>query len=308
MISSTSRRRRADAPPTPPLVAEFLAALRAERGCAANTIEAYRRDLQAYVGFLADRGAGGPIEAGVATVREYLESLAGRGLASSSRARAVSALRGWYRFLKLEGRLANDPTELLEAPRGWKKLPRFLSAAEVERLLAHPDRDSPAGLRDAVLLELLYDCGLRVSELAALRLDQVDLEAWVLRVRGKGGRDRVVPFGEAGRATLAAYLDRGRPRGHAGNPHLFPGPRGGHLTRQRLWQIVRHHVRGSGITRAVSPHALRHSFATHLLDNGADLRAVQVLLGHADISTTQIYTHVSGERLRRIHARHHPRA
>jgi integrase/recombinase XerD len=308
VTSSTSRRRPADSPPAEPLVTDFLAAIRAERGRAANTIEAYRRDLGAYVGFLADRGAGGPLAAGVATVREYLGWLARRGLASSSRARAIAALRGWYRFLKLEGRLADDPTELVESPRGWKRLPRFLSAAEVERLLAHPDRNSPAGLRDAALLELLYDCGLRVSELAALRVDHVDLEAWVLRVRGKGGRDRLVPFGEAGRATLAAYLDRGGACRRAGNPYLFPGPRGGHLTRQRLWQIVRHHVRGSGITRAVSPHALRHSFATHLLDNGADLRAVQVLLGHADISTTQIYTHISQERLRRIHARHHPRA
>ena len=300
--------RRTDQTPIDPLVVDFLAALRAERGCAANTIEAYRRDLRAYVGFLADHGIGGPRAAGVAAVREYLGWLAGRGLASATRARALAALRGLYRFLRLEGQLAEDPTELLESPRGWKKLPRFLSAAEVERLLDHPDRSSAAGLRDAALLELLYDCGLRVSELAGLRLDQIDLEAWVLRVRGKGGRDRLVPFGEAGRATLVAYLDRGAPRRVDGNPHLFPGPRGGHLTRQRLWQIVRQHVRGSGITRAVSPHALRHSFATHLLDNGADLRAVQVLLGHADISTTQIYTHLSRERLRRVHARHHPRA
>jgi integrase/recombinase XerD len=297
-------------PPPDPLVADFLDALAVERRLAANTVAAYRRDLALYGAFLADRGVDGPLVAGVGVVREYLGWLADRQLSSSSRARNLAALRGFYRFLRLEGRLDADPTECVESPRGWKKLPRFLSAGEVERLLEHPDRSTPAGLRDALLLELLYDCGLRISELAGLRLDQIDLESWVLRVRGKGEKDRLVPFGEAGRASIIAYCAaaRGVSRRAAGNPHLFPGARGGHLTRQRAWQVVRKHLRGAGITRAVSPHSLRHSFATHLLDNGADLRAVQLLLGHADISTTQIYTHLSRERLRKVHARCHPRA
>jgi integrase/recombinase XerD len=296
--------------PTDPVVAEFLDSLRVERRLAANTVAAYRRDLSRYGVFLAGRGIAGPLAAPAPAVRDYAGWLAGTGLSAASRARHLAALRGLYRFLRLEGRVEADPTELVESPRGWKKLPRFLSADEVERLLAHPDRARPAGLRDALLLELLYDCGLRVSELVGLRLDSVDLESWTLRVRGKGGKDRLVPFGEAARETLVAYLEgaRGASRRAAGNPHLFPGLRGGHLTRQRAWQVVASHLRGAGIRRAISPHSLRHSFATHLLDNGADLRAVQLLLGHADISTTQIYTHLSRERLRQVHRRHHPRA
>jgi len=295
--------------PLDPLLADFLASLRIERQLAANTVEAYGRDLGRYTGFLADRGAG-PLEVGVVHVRGYLEWLAGSGLAAASRARSLAALRSYYRFLRLEGRIAADPTEFLETPRGLKKLPRYLSSEEVERLLAHPDRGSRTGARDALLLALLYDCGLRVSELAGLRIDQVDLESWLIRVRGKGDKERFVPFGEEARAAIIAYLSGSRraPRQAGGNDHLFPGARGGHLTRQRAWQVVKAHLRGAGVTQAVSPHTLRHSFATHLLDNGADLRAVQLLLGHADISTTQIYTHLSRERLRKVHSRHHPRA
>jgi integrase/recombinase XerD len=292
-----------------PLLADFLDALRGERRMAANTVAGYARDLRRYVVFLARRGGRGPLTADVGVLREHLAWLAERGLAASSRARCLSALRGWYRFLRLEGRLERDPTEFIDSPRGWKRLPRHLSGEEVERLLAQPDRRTRTGRRDALLLALLYDCGLRVSELAGLRLDQVDVEAWLIRVRGKGGKERLVPFGEAAREQIIAYLaqSRGETRRAAGSRHLFPGVRGGHLTRQREWQVVKAHLAGAGVTRAVSPHTLRHSFATHLLDNGADLRAVQVLLGHADISTTQIYTHLSQERLRRVHARCHPR-
>jgi integrase/recombinase XerD len=300
----------AGTPSPDPILTDFLDALRAERRLARNTVEAYGRDLGRFLGFLAGRGRGGPIGAGVDDLRAYLGWLSGRGLASSSRARNLAAVRALYRFLRLEGRVAADPTEVIESPRGWKKLPQFLSGAEVEALLAQPDRGTPAGMRDALLLELLYDCGFRVSEVAALRLDRIDLESWLIRVEGKGGKERFVPFGEEALDALHRYLDgaRGRGRRAAGNPHLFPGARGGHLTRQRAWQIVKARVRACGIAKHVSPHTLRHSFATHLLDNGADLRAVQMLLGHADISTTQIYTHLSQERLRRVHARHHPRA
>jgi integrase/recombinase XerD len=292
------------------VLADFLDSLRVERRLAANTVAAYSRDVRRYAEFLAERGLGGPPEADLFAVRGYLEWLAGSGLAAASRARGLAAVRSLYRFLRLEGRIDRDPTEFLETPRGAKKLPRHLSGAEVERLLAQPERSTRMGRRDALLLALLYDCGLRVSELVGLRLDQVDPEAWLLRVRGKGGKERFVPFGEESRAAIVAYLAESRnASGRArGNRHLFPGARGGHLTRQRAWQIVKAHLRGAGVIRAVSPHTLRHSFATHLLDNGADLRAVQLLLGHADISTTQIYTHLSRERLRKAHARHHPRA
>lgn len=293
-----------------PLIGDFLDYLRVERRLAANSVEAYGRDLGRYAGFLSTSGSVGLPEVDVALLREYLAWLAQSGLAAASRARSLAAVRAFYRFLLLEGRIGQDPTEYLESPRGWKKLPRYLSGDEVERLLAHPDRGTRTGLRDALLLALLYDCGLRVSELAALRLEQLDLESWLIRVRGKGDKERFVPFGEEARAVILAYLSqsRGRSRRAGGNNHLFPGARGGHLTRQRAWQIVKAHLVGAGVSRSVSPHTLRHSFATHLLDNGADLRAVQLLLGHADISTTQIYTHLSQERLHKVHAKYHPRA
>lgn len=293
-----------------PLIGEFLDYLRGERRLAANSVEAYDRDLRRYAGFLSTRGPVGLTEVGIALLREYLAWLARRGLAVSSRARGLAAVRAFYRFLVLDGRIDQDPTASLETPRGWNKLPRYLSGEEVERLLAHPDRSTRVGLRDALLLALLYDCGLRVSELAALRISQLDLEVWLIRVRGKGEKERFVPFGEEARAAILAYLSRSRglSRRAGGNKHLFPGVRGGHLTRQRAWQIVKAHLAGAGVAQSVSPHTLRHSFATHLLDNGADLRAVQLLLGHADISTTQIYTHLSQERLRQVHLKCHPRA
>ena len=243
-------------------------------------------------------------------MREYLGWLAERGLAASSRARGLAAVRAFYRFLLLEGRIGQDPTEYPGSAAGLEKAAPVSQRRGGRALLAHPDSGTRMGLRDALLLALLYDCGLRVSELAALRLEQLDLESWLIRVRGKGDKERFVPFGEEARAAILAYLTRSRglsPRA-GGNGHLFPGARGGHLTRQRAWQIVKAHLVGAGVARSVSPHTLRHSFATHLLDNGADLRAVQLLLGHADISTTQIYTHLSQERLRAVHTKYHPRA
>jgi len=303
MADDNARRRE-------PLIGEFLDYLRVERRLAANSVEAYGRDLRRFAGFLSARGAAGLSGFDVALLREYLAWLSQYGLAASSRARGLAAVRAFSRFLLLDGRVEQDPTEFLEAPRGWKKLPRYLNGEEVERLLAHPDPGTRMGLRDALLLALLYDCGLRVSELATLRLEQLDLESWLIRVRGKGDKERLVPFGAAARAAIIAYRSRSRDltRRAGGNSHLFPGVRGGHLTRQRVWQIVKAHLVGAGVARSVSPHTLRHSFATHLLDNGADLRAVQLLLGHADISTTQIYTHLSQERLRKVHAKCHPRA
>jgi integrase/recombinase XerD len=204
--------------------------------------------------------------------------------------------------MKLEGLTERDPTEWIESPRGWKRLPPYLSSEEVEKILGNPDLNRPSGLRDALILELLYDCGLRVSELAALKVEDLDMEAGLVRVRGKGGKERFVPFGEEAREVLDRYLEEAGPV-----PYLLPGRFGGHLTRQGIWKIVKRCLRLSGIAKEVSPHTLRHSFATHLLNNGADLRAVQMMLGHADISTTQIYTHLSQERLKKVHRRFHPR-
>ncbi len=289
---------------------DFLDSLRVERRLSDNTVRSYGRDLALFRAFLESEGSRAPTEARREDVQRFLRWLARRGLAPRSRARVLSALRTFYRFLRLEGKAERDPTEWVEAPKGWAKLPRFLTSQEVEALLASPDRSRPRGLRDALLLELLYDCGLRVSELAGLRLGQVDLEGWLVRVEGKGGKERYIPFGEEAAEVLKGYLDGARHElpGHAGSPYLFPGTRGRHLTRQGIWKIVKRHLRGAGVAREVSPHTLRHSFATHLLNNGADLRAVQMMLGHADISTTQIYTHLSRERLKKIHRQYHPRA
>jgi len=283
---------------------EFLDSLRVERHLAENTVRSYERDLTLYGTFLVLRGVPDPSEASHDHLRAYLGWLAGRGLAPRSRARNLSALRSFYRFLRLEERTEQDPTEGIESPRGWKKLPRFLSSEEVESLLASPDRKSATGLRDAVLFELLYDCGLRVSELATLGSDAVDLESMLLKVRGKGGKERYVPFGEEALEVLRLYREK---RQEVGDEYLFPGRSCGHLTRQAVWKIIKRHLEASGIRQNVSPHTLRHSFATHLLNNGADLRAVQMMLGHADISTTQIYTHVTRERLKKVHRKYHPR-
>lgn len=288
---------------------EFLDALRVERRLAENTVRSYGRDLALFGLFLREQGSVSPLSAGHRDLQEYLGWLAARRLSARSRARNLSALRAFYRFLRLEGVTESDPTEWIESPRGWKKLPRYLTGREVESLLGSPDRATATGLRDAVILELLYDCGLRVSELASLRVGDVDLEAWLVRVRGKGGRERFIPYGEEARETLASWFALGRSGtgGRGAVAYLLPGRSSGHLTRQGIWKIVKRHLRISGLPGNLSPHSLRHSFATHLLNNGADLRAVQMMLGHADISTTQIYTHLSRERLKKVHRTFHPR-
>ena len=298
----------APSPPSP--YEDFLDSLRAERRLSENTVRSYGRDLALFRDFLRSGGDTCPTAADRDQVRQFLQWLARRGLAPRSRARVLSALRSFYRFLRLEGRVLEDPTEWVESPKGWKRLPRVLSSLDVEALLRQPDRSSARGLRDALILELLYDCGLRVTELAGLRVGDVDLEGWLLRVQGKGGKERYVPFGEEAAEVLKGYLAGPRQSllKEAESPFLLPGARGGRLTRQGIWKIVKRHLGGAGVVRQVSPHTLRHSFATHLLANGADLRAVQVMLGHADISTTQIYTHLSQERLKKVHRKFHPRA
>jgi integrase/recombinase XerD len=220
------------------------------------------------------------------------------------------AVRGFFAYLLAEGVLAEDPSAHLDSPRVWRSLPKVLSFAEVEALLAAPDRSDPRGSRNAAMLEVLYATGLRVSELVQLRLGDLHLDAGYLRCWGKGSKERVVPLGSEADAALQSYLAEGRPALLQGKrtDYLFVNPRGGAMTRQGFWKVIKNYGKQAGIKTALSPHVVRHSFATHLLENGADLRAVQIMLGHADISTTQIYTHVNRERLRRIYDDFHPRA
>ena len=224
--------------------------------------------------------------------------------------RKIVSLKSFFRFLLLDGYLSHDPSETLESPRPWKKLPHFLGTKEVEALLAAVEIETPHGFRNRTMLEVLYATGLRVSELVGLKLDEIDLELGILRTMGKGSRERIVPFGEVAWDWLEGYLSQTRSFFLKGRPnaYVFLSQRGQPMSRQNFWMILRRLGRAAGITKRLSPHLLRHSFATHLLENGADLRAVQLMLGHVDISTTQIYTHVTRERLRQIYDRHHPRA
>src|SRR5258706_1598638 len=240
----------------------------------------------------------------------YVESLYSAGLSSRSIARHITTLRNFERFLTREGKIERDPTEFLALPRQPSRLPRYLNRGEVDRLLAAPTADKPAGLRDLAMLEVLYASGLRVSELCRLELSAVDLDLGVLRVNGKGGKQRLVPFGESAKQALERYLGAGRPallKGR-GCRFMFVTARGGAMTRQGFWRLLRVHGRRVGIFGKLTPHVVRHSFATHLVEGGADLRSVQIMLGHADISTTQVYTHVARRRLREIVDQHHPRA
>jgi integrase/recombinase XerD len=287
-------------------VASFLNYCRIEKGLAINTLEAYGRDLRQFAATPAAR-AGVPDVEGV---RQHVDSLYKNGLGAASVARHLATLRNFYRFLVAEGAIDCDPSELLPSPKQWQKIPAFLNRDEVERLLAAPDDRTPVGVRDKAMLELLYATGLRVSELCGLRAGDLHFEMGVLRTTGKGNKQRVVPVGRAALAAVKRYLADGRHvllKGRA-SAFLFVTARGGPLTRQAFWKLLRGHGRTVGIFRALSPHVVRHSFATHLLEGGADLRSVQTMLGHSDISTTQIYTHVVRTRLRRTVDEHHPRA
>lgn len=290
----------------------FLVHLAAERGLARNTLEAYGRDLARFAAHLERAGVGGPAAIRPEHLRRFAEALDGAGLAPASRARALVAARRFARHLLAAGVLARDPSEGLRAPRRDRRLPRVLHAAETEALLRAADADGLLGLRDRAMLEVLYGAGLRVSELVGLPLAGLDRRAGCLRVRGKGGRERIVPLGEPALAALEAWLSEGRPRlagRQARAPEaVFLSSRGAAMTRQNFFVRLRQLARKAGLpTERVSPHVLRHSFATDLLEGGADLRAVQAMLGHADLATTQIYTHVSRQRLRDTVERHHPR-
>jgi integrase/recombinase XerD len=287
----------------------YLDHLRVERGLAQNTLLAYAHDLGRLREF-ALRRRRDVLELRQADLARFIAALRDAGLQARSAARAVHAVRGLYRFAVREGRLATDPMENLKAPQAFKPLPRHLSTAQVEALLAAPDAGTPLGVRDRAILEVLYATGLRVSELIGLRASDLDLELGLVTCFGKGRKERLVPLGQQARRWVKRYQAEARPglaRGGA-TSNLFLSQRGGRLSRMGVWGIVRRHALSAGVERTLTPHVLRHSFATHLLERGADLRSLQAMLGHADISTTQIYTHVTRERLRRIYDRFHPRA
>jgi len=289
---------------------DFLHHLALERRLSPNTVQAYHRDVRSFFDFLAQAA---PLRHLDEITPDHLQAFLAHchalSISSRSNSRRISSLRVFFRFLVGQGYLAADPSELLDLPKPGRKLPKVLSVAEVERLLAAPLDQSPLSLRNHAMLHLLYATGLRVSELVKLPLAAVQLAAGWLRVIGKGDKERVVPFGERAKEHLGLYLQHGRPRLLKGkrNPHLFVTQRGAPMSRARFWQIIRETAQRHGVTTEISPHVLRHSFATHLLEHGADLRSVQIMLGHADISTTQIYTHVDASRLKEIHSRFHPR-
>ena len=286
----------------------FLEYLAVEKGLAGNTIQSYARDVRKLVDHLGSRK--------VALHRVTEETLVGfihkesrEGLSARSLARLISALRSFFRFLVLSGLVSKDATAQLTTPSTWLALPKFLTVAETEALLRSPDEKKPRGVRDRAMLEVLYGSGLRVSELATLKLAEINLEDGFLVCRGKGGKERIVPLGRTACAAIKRYLAEVRPRlDGAGREELFLSRRGRPFTRQGVWKLLRQHAAAAGLAARISPHVLRHSFATHLLERGADLRSVQLMLGHSQITTTQIYTHVSRERLRRVYDKFHPRA
>ena len=296
--------------PLEPALDVFLSHARIEKGLAANSVDAYGRDLRRYAAHLETLGVAGWESVGRAEVQAHLAELVRLGLSARSQARALSAIRSLHALLVAEKLASLDPTDEIEAPRPGRRLPGLLSRDEIEALLAAPDPRKAAGRRDRAMLELLYATGLRVSELVTLELNDVDLESRMLVARGKGSKERVVPVGAPAAEALKAYLLGARDvllRGRR-SKDLFVTPRGRRMTRQGFAKLLARHARTAGIRRRVSPHKLRHSFATHLLEGGADLRAVQAMLGHADVSTTQIYTHVDGTHVRRLYERFHPRA
>jgi integrase/recombinase XerD len=289
----------------------YLTHLTVERRLAANSVESYARDLGLLAEFAAGRGS--PIPALTrADLESFVRDLMSQGRSPRSVARAIACYRGLYRFLVVDGRLRTSPAGDLRPPRAWKTLPRYLSVEDVDRLLGQPDVATARGLRDRALIELLYATGMRVSELIGLRPADVNLDASYLTCTGKGDKQRIVPVGDEATRWVRRYLRDGRPAllGKRNSPRLFVNARGGGpgLTRVGFWKILKGYAREAGLKTTISPHVLRHSFATHLLERGADLRAIQMMLGHADLSTTQIYTHVLERRMRNIYDQFHPRA
>jgi integrase/recombinase XerD len=287
----------------------FLNYLLVEKGLARNSLEAYSRDMIRYLTYLEGVGITSPEAVRPAEVAGFLGSLKEGGLAPRSRARTLSAVRMFHRFLQIENYCSDNPTSIIESPRPLCRLPAVLGPRDVEALLAAPGGENPADLRDRAMLELLYATGLRVSELVGLKVGDLNLLAGYLLTMGKGEKERLVPVGDAARNAVSRYLAQARPvlaRGGS-TTMLFLTRLGDGMSRQAFWNIIKKRALAANIRAKVSPHTLRHSFATHLLENGADLRSVQIMLGHADLSTTQIYTHVTRERLKRLHEQFHPR-
>jgi integrase/recombinase XerD len=294
-----------------PQIAAFLAFCKLEKGLSGNTLASYGLDLRRFAEFAAGRA---PSDLAACAepdfLRRYLDQLGQSGLSTRSLGRHLTTLRNFYTFLLREGRIASDPTEHLRNPKQWQKIPTFLSLEQIEKIIQAPDPAQPKGLRDRAMLEVLYATGLRVSELCRLLVADINLDMGVLRTTGKGNKQRLVPIGKNAVKAVETYLRGGRGlllKGR-GSPFLFVTARGDYMTRQAFWALLGAHARKAGIFHNVTPHVIRHSFATHLLEGGADLRSVQIMLGHADISTTQIYTHVMRSRLRQIVDQHHPRA
>ncbi len=300
----------AEGGPLAPALDLFVAHLRVEKGLARNSVESYQRDLRRYLAFLAASGRTSWDDVSRGDVQAHLGALTGEGISPRSQARALSAIRGFHRLLLSERLARTDPTDEVDAPRRTRKLPQLLSREEVDRLLAAPRKaKGAAGVRDRAMLELLYATGLRVSELVTLEVNQVDLESRMLLARGKGNKERLVPIGAPAADALRAWLSGPREQvlRLRRTKDLFVTPPGRRMTRQGFWKLLGRYARVAGISRAISPHKLRHSFATHLLAGGADLRTVQELLGHASIRTTQHYTHIDRDRLKAIHRQFHPR-
>ncbi|KPY23771.1 Tyrosine recombinase XerD [Pseudomonas syringae pv. papulans] len=291
-----------------PLIDRFLDALWLEKGLSDNTRDSYRSDLALFNGWLQERNVD-LNSAGREVILDHLAWRVENAYKPRSTARFLSGARGFYRYLLREKLISVDPTLQIDMPQLGKPLPKSLSEADVEALLAAPDLSEPIGERDRAMLEVLYACGLRVTELISLTLEQVNLRQGVLRVMGKGSKERLVPMGEESIVWVERYLRGARDELLGGKPSdvLFPSTRGDQMTRQTFWHRIKHQATVAGIGKSLSPHTLRHAFATHLLNHGADLRVVQMLLGHSDLSTTQIYTHVARARLQELHAKHHPR-
>ncbi|MBK5260600.1 MAG: site-specific tyrosine recombinase XerD [Thermoanaerobaculia bacterium] len=286
----------------------YLDYLTVEKGLARNSLSSYATDLRRFGRHLEEKEIELDVVERLHIVR-YFQSLRSAGISARSTARALAAIRGMFRFLVAERHLKADPTENLENPRVWTSLPKSLHAEEVEKLLRAPDESTPEGLRDRAMLELLYATGLRVSELIHVKSDDLVMDAGFLRTFGKGSKERIVPFGDTAKAAIVRYVENGRAHFNKhDDPHLFLSIRGRAMSRQSFWMKITRYARLAGISAHISPHVLRHAFATHLLENGADLRSVQMMLGHSDISTTQIYTHVSRARLQRMYDQFHPRA
>ena len=292
-----------------PLVDEFCDALWLEDGLSKNTLESYRRDLTQLAAWLGKQGGRSLAAASHADLLGYLAHRVRGKAKATTTSRQLSSLKRFYRYCLRQGRIQSDPTLKIDTPRLPRSLPKSLTEEDVEGLLAAPDVEQALGLRDKAMLETLYASGLRVSELITLKLGQVSQDMGVVRVVGKGSKERLVPLGEEALAWVRRYVKEARPRllGGRASDDLFITARGSAMTRQMFWHLLRRHALKAGLRKPISPHTLRHAFATHLLNHGADLRVVQLLLGHSDISTTQIYTHVARERLKQLHAKHHPR-